>query len=363
MRTSFARHFVLSIVFFLSTYSTSVSCNEFSPYFSFDSFTYSETVSISDSLNNWEGDTFNKGKRQWTWNRVEAGIQYNHWSIGYLYRVDYDLRFTEDLSELYWLTENREDLPTGKTFDIALSANAFKARGYRFAYRNTLANNISFSVGLSYLSAYYMIEGDIWGDATALAENDYEFNLDLDYQYTEDTLFDREVEKPKGEGLTLDASIAFHPSPKDHVQIQVSDLYGVISWKDAPFTVGASTSDRKHFDENGYAVIDPLISGREGIIKTFKQRLDPRWFLGYQHDLTERVGVQLKARHQYGHALHAIGATYSKLGAWAVDYWVENKLIELSWARGSLRTSIGLDNLKKNQAKQFWVSFAYKVGQ
>ncbi len=363
MRTPFAEYFSLPIAFLFSTYSTPANSNEFSPYFSVDSFSYSETVSISDTLNNWKGDSFDKGKRQWTWNWVEAGIQYNHWSIGFLYRVDYDLRFTEDLSELYWLTENKENLPTGRNFDIVLSANAFKARGYRFAYRNTVANNVSFSVGLSYLSAYYMIEGDIWGDATALAENDYEFNLDLDYQYTKDTLFDREVEKPTGEGYALDASVTFSLTPKDHLQIQVSDLYGVISWKDTPFTIGASTSDRKHFDENGYAVIEPLISGREGIFKTFRQRLEPRWFLGYRHNLNERVGVQLKARQQYGHALYAVGTTFSKQGTWAVDYWIENELVELSWARGSLKTSIGLDNVRKDQAKQFWLSFAYKVGQ
>lgn len=353
----------LPLILSLSLYSLPARSSTISPYFKLDSFTYSETVSIRDTLNDWEGDTFNRGKRQWTWNWAEAGIRYDHWGIGFLYRVDYDLRFSKDLSEIYWKTKNKVDLPVGETFNAKLSANAFRSRGYRFTYHNTLAGNFSYTAGISYLSAYYMIEGDVQGNASVLTEKDYDFNLDLNYQYTKDTLFDREVEKPKGEGYALDISIAYQITAQDHLQLQVSDLYGVITWKDAPVTTGTATSDRKRFDEDGYAIIDPLISGHEGILKSFEQRLEPRWFLSYQHTFDKSVGVRFKARQQYGHALYAIGSSYTKHGNWAIDYWVDNQLIELSWSHRAIKTSIGIDSLQKDEAKQFWLSFAFEIGR
>jgi len=335
----------------------------FQPYFIFDSFSYSETVSIESAIDGWEGGSFDSGERQWTWNWVEAGVQYKHWAIGLVQRYDYDVRFSEQTAELLWLVMNKKDLPIGKKYDLDLKTNAINSSGIRISFTDRLTDAFDYRFGLSYLQANYTLNGQIDGDATAISDTDYDYQGSVYYTYTEDHLFNRSVEEPTGKGFSFDFMFNYQVTPKLHWQLQVRDLLARLYWDYSPYTEGLVTSDRKEYDENGYVLIDPVLQGYEGITDTYVQTLQPRWYSKGSYEVSDDNVLIGQFRYQYGHALYALGidhklSHYARLGA---NYWPINQSIELNWNYHSVKLAIATDTLKVSDMKTFWLSFSYGV--
>ncbi len=331
------------------------------PYFIFDSFSYSETVSIESAFDSWKGDDFESGERQWTWNWFELGVQYKHWAIGFVQRYDYDLRFSQQTAELYWLTANKKDLPTGKTYKLDLQANAIHSSGLRLSFTDSLTDSFNYRLGLSYLQASYMLDGQIEGNATALSDSDYDFQATVDYAYTEDHLFERNVKEPQGKGFSLDFMFNYQVTPEIYWQLQVRDLFARLYWKDSPYTQGTATSERKEYDENGYVSIDPLLQGYEGIRGTYVQRLQPRWYSKVSYRVSRNNALLVQLRYQYEHALYAFGVDHelthdSRLG---INYWPINQAVELNWNYHTVRFAVAADGFLTSELKTLWFSFSY----
>lgn len=333
------------------------------PYFIFDSFSYSETVSIESTLDSWKGDDFESGERQWTWNWLEVGVQYEHWAVGLVQRYDYDVRFSKQTAEFFWLTKNKKDLPVGKTYALDLQANAIHSSGIRFSFVDNLTDTFNYRLGLSYLQANYSLDGQIEGDATAISDSDYDYQGSIDYAYTEDHLFDRNVQEPTGKGFSLDFMFNYQVTPELHWQLQVRDLFARLYWDSSPYTQGYVTSDRKEYDENGYVSIDPVLQGYEGIKSTYIQTLQPRWYSKVGYAVSDNNVLIGQLRYQYDHVLYALGinhklTNYSRLGA---NYWPINQTIELNWKYHSVKLAVATDTFKVSDMKTFWLSFSYGV--
>ena len=358
----------LPLIFFTSlSLSPLVSADEspVQPYFIIDSFSYSETVPIETTLHGWEGDDFQSGERQWTWNWVELGVQYQHWAVGVLQRYDYDLRFAKQTAEFYWLVANKKDLPAGKQYDLDLQVNALHSSGIRFSYFDRLNDSFNYRVGLAYLEANYMLDGQITGNATADSDSslDYDFQAEVDYHYIEDDLFDRIVDKPKGKGVALDFEFNYQITPETHWHFQVRDLFARLYWRNSPYTQGAATSDRKEYDEDGYVSFNPVLTGYEGISDTYVQRLEPRWYSKINHQLSADYAAVLQLRYQYEHALFSLGGNYKvsdghHLG---LSYWPVNQTLELHWDHRKVKLAVAADAFKSSEARSFWLSFSYGI--
>lgn len=357
---------LLSLFFFtylfLPTFS---SADEYpvQPYFIFDSFSYSETVSIESSFDSWKGGNFESGERQWTWNWFELGVQYKHWAIGFVQRYDYDARFSQQTAEFFWLTKNKKDLPVGQKYALDLQINAIHSSGLRLSFTDNLTEAFNYRIGLSYLQANYSIDGQIEGDATATSDSDYDFQASVDYSYTEDLLFDRNVTEPQGKGFSVDFMFDYQLTTKLHWQLQVRDLLARLYWDKSPYTQGQASSDRKEYDENGYVSFNPVLQGYEGINETYVQKLQPRWYSKVNYKVGHRYAISAQLRYQYEHALYAIGGghDFSNTHRLGIHYWPINQAVELNWNFHKVQLGIATDALQVSDMKTFWLSFSYRL--
>ncbi|MCG8311957.1 MAG: hypothetical protein MI976_01970 [Pseudomonadales bacterium] len=324
------------------------------PYFQFDSFTHSDTVPIKSAIDDWKGDEFRRGQRQWSYNWLEVGVRYKQFSLGRIVRTDYDLRFSKDLSELYWRTSNKQDFTPNETQAIYLRVNSFKGRGARFAFRH-YHEQFHYQIGASVFNAYEFYSGTITGTAQTTSEKDYDFDLTLDYHYTEDRLFDRIVNEPDGRGYALDTSIAYRG--KQHIaSLTIQDIAARIKWTDAPYTTGVANSDRNTTDNDGFLVIRPTLSGFEGISPSFQQKLKSRKHFSYEYQFLAQWQLGLESRHQYGHSLQAL--SIHRLGTidLKLNYWPRASITELTWTKSIFRIKLATDTRTLKNAESFWLS-------
>ncbi|MCW8995798.1 MAG: hypothetical protein OQK77_08280 [Psychromonas sp.] len=337
----------------------------FQPYFIMDSFSYSETVSVESALHGWKGDDFQSGERQWSWNWVELGVQYQHWAVGLVQRYDYDLRFAKETAEFYWLVANKKELPGGRQYDLDLKVNALHSSGIRFSYSDSLNDSFNYRVGIAYLQANYMLDGQVKGNATADSNSslDYDFDAELDYHYTEDLLFDRSVDKPQGKGFALDVEFHYQVTPATYWQLQVRDLFTRIYWQSSPYTQGRATSDRKEYDEDGYVSFNPVLTGYEGVSSTYVQRLEPRWYSKLSHQLTSNYALVLRGRYQYGHTLYSLGGSYqfNDANGLGISYWPINEALEVNWDYHKLKFAVVADGFELSEVNTLWFSLSYGI--
>lgn len=329
-------------------------------YLLFDSQAHSETIPIKDAINDGKGNHFKRGERQWAWSWLELGLQHKHWGISLLTRYDFDLRFSEDTAELYWLSANKKDLPSDYEYQVALKANAVNASGLRIMTNRTLGKSVRYTLGLSLLKAHYLLDGSSDGLASVNSESDYDLDLAIDYHYTEDSLFNREVAQPEGKGFAIDASFDYQFSPATQLNIQVQDLLASIYWDQSPYTLGRADTDRKEYDENGYVKIKPTLTGFEGTDKQYKQNLSPRWHARINHRYKASFGSVFQYRYQYGRSLFGLGgAFYRGESAFSASYWPSHKALELSGQRHKLRLSLTADQLNSSELRSLWLNIAY----
>lgn len=345
--------------------SRPVYANEYpvQPYFITDSFSYSETVPIETAIHGWKGDDFQSGERQWTWNWFELGVQYQHWAVGIVQRYDYDLRFSKETADFYWQVANKNDLPIDKRYDLDLQVNGVYSSGVRFSYFDKLNDTFDYRVGLTYLQANYLLDGRLTGNATAVSNSDYDFQATVDYHYTEDVIFDRIVDEPKGKGFALDFAFSYQVTPATHWQFQVRDLLARLYWQNAPYTEGSATSDRKEYDENGYVSFNPVLQGFEGISHTYVQTLQARWYSKINHQLSADYAAVIQYRYQYDHGLFSLGGNYkiSDGHSLGVSYWPINQTLEINWDYRKVKLAVAADAFKSSAVNTFWLSFSYGV--
>ena len=351
-----------SLPFFLSLVLLPISpitSADIKPYLTVESFSYSEPFSIKDTFDGWEGD-FSRGERQWTWNWLEAGVRYDKWGIGVLTRYDYDLRFTKDTAEAIGLINNKEDLPVGRTFDVELEANVINADAIRLSYRDQ-AFGVNYEIGVSYLYADYMMDGDLAGQLTPTAENDYEYRADVLYQYTEDILFDRPLsEDATGHGFALDLSFRGQLSPELSYYLEMRDLFARIYWTDLPYTDAEATSNRRGFDDDGYVDIDPAIQGFEGFHDDHTQKLDPRSRLKLEWQLQNQFTPTVDFRHQYAHLLYGVGSGYRFKGVNAeLLYWPMSNSVSVNTQIDAFQLGLMVDDTDWKNFKTLMLNVSY----
>jgi len=361
---SIQRGQLLLPLFLLTAMPTDVCLAEpVHPYFIIDSYSLSETIPIKSAFE--DGGEFRSGTRQWSSNWIELGVRSDHWGVGLVKRYDYDLRFSKDAAELYWLTDNKQALPIGKSYMVDVEFNGFNATGLRLSVFDSVGESfghaIDYSIGITYLTASYMVEGTLLGEASVLSSSDYDYDAEISYHYTEDFVFDRVVDKPTGEGFAIDAEIGADLTSKLYFNVSVRDLFARLEWLESPYTVGSLDSNRKEYDENGYVTVKPLLSGFEKIKKGHVQRIDPRWHGLMSYEFVESYRAVIQYRYQYQHGLVGIGGegVISSVGSVRASYWLENQAVELTWLRGLFNVSLSADHYDVADVRTFWLSMSY----
>lgn len=348
-------------MFVIGVLSASQAKAELGVYLDVESYSYSEPVSIDMAIEDWHGPDFERGDNQWSSNWAEAGVRWKNWSFGYVLRQDYDLRFSEDLSELYWKTENKKSFDVGRSYDVYLKINSFSSEGFRFAFRNHF-EDVFYQVGISYLQAQDLMDGELDGTALATSGSDYDFEAEVLYHYYEDVLFDRQVIAPDGEGFAIDATVKWE-NDSHFLYLQVKDLYGRIYWENAPYTVGVANSDNSTVDGNGYIVINPALSGVEGYDDEYVQKLTPRWHGEYDYSLNKYFSVGVVGHHQYDQFLYGFSVSLGKATGLKFTYWPDSELYQLHTSIAGVRLGIGANSSVAEEIDNVWLSLSWDIGR
>ena len=126
------------------------------------------------------------------------------------------------------------------------------------------------------------MEGELNGTAQVIDEKDYDFQFDVDYVYSKDVLFEREVQAPQGYGYSTDLKLEWQPTKHFAGLLTIVDLLGEIQWLNAPYTIATGSSDNKTYDEDGNVHVKPVGKGLEAN-KDYIQTLPRKFFAVAQY--------------------------------------------------------------------------------
>jgi len=344
-----------------SVFSNSIQpqLKKFHPYIHLNSFTYSEPISIDGMLHEWDDD-LHSGELAFTQQRISVGLSHSSgWSLGWISRYDYFLEFTEDTALLYHQGEN--DLPASRDYhyQLFLRAEHAKSSGPQIAYQTPLlkfgpeqSHQIKVKIQIARLTSNQLYNGSIWGEAILLENDDIEAQLNIDYAYHEDSLFDRPLTNTiEGQGLSVDL-FADWQFKQWQVSLTLLDAYYRVKWQDNPFTTAIISTDTRGVDENGFIRYSPILSGLEGN-KDFIQKLPLDLYLNTAYQWNQHWGSFVNYHHVASTHFYQLGMEYFSLGkaSYFLAYQEPTQALSLGFKYDTFEISLGLDSLSTNNAQ------------
>ena len=324
-----------------------------------DLFWYSEPVSIDSMLNDWKGP-FHGGTSALTHNFAEFGFNAGAWQVSLLSRYDYEMEFSSDTAELYYRANNKLPLTVGRTYRIDLAARNTVSDGIKFSRPFYPFNNLQVNIGISYLKGRRLVDGALRGNAKAISANDYDFSFLVDYYYSQDKLFDRQVLSPDGDGYSVDLDLQWQVSEQLRTGLSFKDLLARIYWKDTPYTTATAVSDTKTYDTDGYVIYKPKISGIEGnrdFTQILPRRISAQLDYQYQHDVSlAAIADYTPVRTFYR---LGIGALQTTSGDWRFLYYVNEGAINVGYTAHHWNMSVTTDRFQFDRARTFGFMFHY----
>lgn len=344
----------LSLIFIVPVF---VKAETITFYTDFNTDLVSEVAPLTVGLKKYETGTQIFGQA-----RLEVGAKRGKWQAGILHRQHYQYDFNEDAADLYYSLSRSKRLDAGRTYHFDADIKRFRANGIRVARDFIDTDKLKVKAGVSYLDAYYLQDGTISGTAIADTEKEFRYDLNVDYQYEEDVLLDREISgKPKGQGYALDLQASWQATPRIQVDADIRDLLGQIRWKDAPYTVAVAPLQQEVVDENGFVQIKPTVSGREGY-RDYKQKLplDIKSQVSFSNQAQDKKA--LLAYRRLGEKDYlGIGASLDKSGRhYQVTYYPDLQVLNGEFQQGNLKFNVGADSISKSKAKSFWLGASWQ---
>lgn len=322
----------------------------------FENQLISEPEPIKTSLENW-GNDFDRGERQWSINHAEVGIRYNGLELSVQQRALADLRMNGDAVAYWGKLSRKEDLESGTKVPVSISVNGFTAQGLRLGYRHSLDNGW-LAVGGTLLKASHLMSGELNGEFESLSASDYDFSAQVDYAYYRDVIFSRpDIDEADGLGWAFDLAGEWRPDDRWTLRFRAEDLFAKIRWRDAPYTMARADTRRRSYDDDGYAVFDPILTGTEGYRDTFYQELDPR----YRGEVALSEGkwsAHLRGQYQFGYGFAGIGAGYQVARKTEIRalYWPEPDTLGIELENGDWRLALALDSPQWERVRSMSVS-------
>ncbi len=258
-------------------------------YLRVDTFIYSEAITIKALGDNWRAP-LHGGEVAMATGRMEAGVSWGQWQLGAIRREDYFYRFDADTARLIHASKNKIPLTPGDEYNIALATNSQQSYGMKLGYRLALHTGLNGTLAVSLLRGTEMMDGGLQGSARVIDDKDYDIAFDVDYRYSEDALFDRQTARPDGAGYAIDLALSWQATPQWRLDFTGLDLLARITWYNAPFTRASGNSDNKEYDDNGYVVYKPAISGLESN-RDATQTLPRKLFLNSHYQLTRQLAL------------------------------------------------------------------------
>lgn len=255
------------------------------------STTLSENTAIKVFFNDLrdEATDTDPGQNAVTFNRLELGLGYRNFELGYFWREDYALHYTSDTFELFYRDKNRLPIPQDKIFNVFLDVQHVKTEGLRFSYNYQVRPWLDLKITMNHMEASDLLYGQLAGQMSR-TNGRIAGELSAAYYYEEDYLLKRRVEAPpNGRGYSLDWGAHWRWGPWQAI-VKVMDQWGHIRWRDAPYTELAGSSSFVIVDDSGRARRRPIVSGLE-TYRPLRQPLPTHQQLTVSRSLTERWAV------------------------------------------------------------------------
>lgn len=339
----------------LCSWTFLVHAEEYSAYFEIDSFTHSEPTAIKALTGDWDEQLYS-GSLAFSVDRFESGVSWEEWRLGIFQRYDYFYTFSSDVAYLKYYDENHLQLNSGEQLHIYLSANSLVANGLSVTRTHKWANT-SAGITLSYLNGKRVTAGSLNGVANIVSEKDYDLDFVVDYFYTSDELFNRQVAPPHGQGYSLDISVDWNPGAWIF-KLNVDDLLARVRWHDTPRTIATGNTDTREYDENGYVIFNPAISGLE-INQKYTQTLPRKIYFTSAYAWDDR-SLLYEIRDYEVKQFHSIGIGFGKSANehHKLMFNVTANALSLNFHRQWLRIGVTTDELRLHRARTFALEFS-----
>jgi hypothetical protein len=248
---------------------------------SLQAFTFSDPIPVRGLMDRWQGDFTPRNDKQQAYGQWGGGFSWSEgpWRVGIWDDSHLLFESSRDAATLLWLTKRKFEVPVGTTFKVWLTAKGIRRTGSSASRSWELWRSgeawLSAGAGLRFWTATGLQIGRIEGTALATSPKQYDYNLQVDYSYNQNRLYDLTVPSPRGWGASADVGFVAGLS---HWQMEaaVRDLGGTTRWTDLPMTLATARSNRYRVDENGFRNPQPTIEGWEEL-RTTHQNESPAW--------------------------------------------------------------------------------------
>jgi len=249
------------------------------------SYSVSELVPIKSLMDDsWSGE-YQATNSLFTTNRGDIAIGKGKWLVGVSNRFDYFGRFSEDTGRFFYLDKNKIEQPENQDLDIYLNVEHAESHG-AFVQYNDSYKNFDYAVRINYWHSQKTLSGIIDGKLNTNVDEKYTGELNFDYNYDEDTLFDRLTpDYVDGYGYSLDIDLFWQINDKFDASLSLKDVAHRIKWKEVYHTT-ASLNRTKDKEAS-----EPSLSGIENN-PDYTQRFKQQSYLqiGYKTDYGRAYG-------------------------------------------------------------------------
>lgn len=215
-----------------------------------------------------------RGREALTHNRANIRASWDNWFVQLSTRYDYDIKFTPDAAQLFFLERNQRPVNKDK-YKLALSANHVKGNGFGLGYQWQI-NQLNINLVANYWDVQNMQDGDING-VFHVSEDGESFDVtgDIEYQYFKDSLLDRSncpqsdppvpgchgAWKQDGHGYSVDMQLAYQINDQWRFEARVFDLLNQFKYQQIGSTVGQLNTQNEVFNPDGSFSVKPSFKG------------------------------------------------------------------------------------------------------
>jgi hypothetical protein len=176
--------------------------------------------------------------------RVETGVQWNGFRLGYIERNDWIASANRDTLDIYRASKQNLDYDNGRNYLLDYHLRGFAADGLRltksFSHKLESDWTVAWGVAASVLHGRKVRSEDISGSATGTGGQNYTASVDWTRDYSgTDTVAEGfppafQSGSPSGEGYAADFGITLDHKDGLHVEWIASDIIGRMNWHDIP---------------------------------------------------------------------------------------------------------------------------------
>lgn len=337
---------------FVSSAAAQDSNKKWAIFTELNSQTYSENFTIWGILDGIDDSVFTEGgEASFTHTEIAIGARKGNWELTAFSRYDYLAKYSADTAFLVFANESGAEAPNAD-YDISLKLDHSWNYGLRIGYTIDVSPTLKTQFRLSGIFATDIADGRLEGDVSLTDREVSEGVLEIDYRFTQDLLFLRDIENTQGYGLSLDAIVNWQATEKLDVELAAYDAFNRIWWPDVPGTQADATTDIVRTDDNGILIVRPLLQGRN-LSGSYGQILKARFKARANYQITDRWGLSQEFFTTNGSYLTETGLHFkpTKRTHIGATYEWESGAIggELGW-RG-VRLGFAADSTKWKEAR------------